>query len=472
MTTTVEFLKKIPLFAGLTGEECAAVAEMVEEVRLKADEILFEEGASGQHAYVIMEGELEIIKEASDRQVLIAVRGPGEVIGEIALIEEAPRMATARARSDLVLLAIDKQELDRLLEQSRSVLNALFRNVLGRLRDTEDMLRQSEKMAQLGTLTAGVAHELNNPAAAISREQAQLLELLPALFADQGALFALGLSVEQKINLDDLHRLAVEKSRQPIELDALARSDRLDEIEGWAATKGILDGIQAVTTYLVDLDLQTSQLDEIAAAFPEKEALTLVLKIIAASYGTYSLLMEMGQGAKRISEIVGTLKSYAYLDQAPVQEIDVHDGIEDTLLIFGSRLKEGVSVKRQYGENLPRIQAYGNELNQVWTNLIDNAIDAMEGKGEIVIRSRAEGDWVVVEFEDNGPGIPQELQGRIFDPFFTTKPIGKGTGLGLNITYNIIANKHRGDIRLKSEPGKTVFEVWLPVNFQGEEAPE
>ena len=180
----------------------------------------------------------------------------------------------------------------------------------------------------------------------------------------------------------------------------------------------------------------------------------------------HNLLAEIGAGVGRISQIVKALKTYSYLDQAPVQAVDVREGLEDTLLILRGKLNEGISVRREYAPDLPRIQGHGSELNQVWTNLIDNAADAVDGKGEIVLRTRREGDFVIVDVQDNGPGIPAEIKDRIFDPFFTTKPVGQGTGLGLDISYNIVVNKHRGDIKVNSEPGKTVFEVWLPLNFE------
>lgn len=463
-----DFLRKIRLFSDLSENDFSMLSNMVEEVRVTAGEELFQEGSKGNHAYVIQEGELEIIKKSSGRPVLLAVRGPGEVIGEMALLEDAPRMATVKARSDSLLLALDKEELDQLLESSRSALNALFHNILARLRDTEDMLRQSEKMAQLGTLTAGVAHELNNPAAAISRGNSQLADLLPGLLSTHNLLRSFPLNEEQSKVMENFLELAKERSKRPIELDALLRSDRLDDIENWAEGKSIKKELEEVIVYLVDLDFDIKQLEKATDLF-DKDRLSLVIKLVASTYAAYTLMAEIGEGTQRISDIVASLKSYSFLDQAPVQEIDVHKGIEDTLLIFGSRLKEGVNIKREYAEKLPRIQAFASELNQVWTNLIDNAIDAMEGKGEISIRSRQEGDWVIVEVEDNGPGIPKDIQRKIFDPFFTTKPIGKGTGLGLNITYNIIVNKHRGDIRLTSKPGKTNFAVWLPQNFLAED---
>jgi signal transduction histidine kinase len=189
-----------------------------------------------------------------------------------------------------------------------------------------------------------------------------------------------------------------------------------------------------------------------------------IIRWLGAISTVYSLVVEISQGAGRISDIVKALKSYSYLDQAPIQEVDVHQGLDNTLIILRSKIKEGINIIREYAEDLPRITAYGSELNQVWTNLIDNAIDAMEGQGRIIIRTRHEGSEIVVEVEDEGPGIPLEIQPKIYDPFFTTKGPGRGTGLGLNITYNIIVEKHRGEINLDSKPGRTVFQIRLPIS--------
>jgi len=455
-------LKQIPLFAGLSEEDFQRLCEMSAEVKLPAGEQLFEEGSPGSKAYVIESGQLEVLKASVGRDVLIAVRGPGEIIGEVALLDEAPRMASVKARTDSVLLAIEKESLDELLKTSSTALNAMFHSVLMRLRDTQSVLQQSEKMAQLGTLTAGVAHELNNPAAAIQRGEQQLRQALSQLLAAQSALEALQLNNEQKGKADELGAEAVRRAGSPPELDALARSDRAEEIESWL-TNHQAQAIIASVGHMVDLDITAKKLDELAIAF-DVQQLSTILHWLAATYAAHSLLAEIGQGAKRISAIVKALKSYSYLDQAPIQAVDLKAGIEDTLLILANKLRSGISVSRDYAEDLPAIQGYGSELNQVWTNILDNAIDAMGGKGEIKIRTRREGDWAVVEIEDNGPGIPAEIQSKVFDAFFTTKPPGKGTGLGLNISFNIVVHKHRGDLRVFSEPGKTRFEVWLPVS--------
>jgi signal transduction histidine kinase len=240
----------------------------------------------------------------------------------------------------------------------------------------------------------------------------------------------------------------------------LTRSDREFEIEEWLAETGV-DAPWELAPSLVDMGFEVERLQTMRDDF--HEALPVVLNHLCATYQVYSLLREIGQGAGRISEIVKALKSYAYLDQAPVQPVNIHEGLNDTLVILRHKLKQGVNVRREYADDLPIIQAYGSELNQVWTNLIDNSIDALDGNGEIIIRTRQEEQWIVVEIEDNGPGIPQEIQSRIFDAFFTTKPPGKGTGLGLNISYNIVVYKHQGDLKVVSQPGKTCFEVWLPL---------
>ncbi len=310
----------------------------------------------------------------------------------------------------------------------------------------------------------GAAHELNNPAAAVRRGAGQLESSLEELARAQLEMGRLTLSGEQQQALDALAQQAQEKATSPPSLDALARSDREAELEGWLNARGLPDAWELAPA-LIALEYDTDSLEGQLAAFPP-EHLPTVIRWLGATYSAYNLLAEIRQGATRISEIVKALKSYSYLDQAPVQEVDIHEGVDDTLLILRHKLKGGITVRREYAPDLPRIQGYGSELNQVWTNILDNAVDALDGQGTITIRTRQEGDRVVVQIEDDGPGIPPEAQSRIFEAFFTTKPPGKGTGLGLDISYKIVVLKHRGDIRFKSEPGRTSFEVWLPLNPQ------
>lgn len=459
---SLETLKKIPLFAGLSEEDFQRLCDMSREFNLPAGNMLFEEGQAGAEAYVIESGEVEIIKLSMDREVLLAVRGPGEVIGEVALLDEAPRMASVRARTDSALIAIKKESFDELLHSSPTALNATFRTTLARLRETQSGLQQVEKMAQLGTLTAGVAHELNNPAAAIQRGEEQLHTALQDLRTAETALDEAVLSPEQRAQAIKLEKEAIDQAASPPVLDVLARADRTEEIERWLSENNAQTTTSRAST-LVDLDYNITKLINISKVF-YPEQIPLLLNWLAATYSVHSLLAEIGQGARRISAIVKALKSYSYLDQAPIQAVNLKSGIEDTLLILGNKLRGGITVKRDYTKELPSIQGFGSELNQVWTNLLDNAINALNGKGEIKIQTRREGDWAIVAIEDNGPGIPKEIQSRVFDAFFTTKPPGKGTGLGLNISYNIVVYKHRGDISLFSEPGRTRFEVWLPID--------
>ena len=462
-----EFLKNVELFSDLSDDDLARITDELVEVHLAKGEVLFSEGEAGDMAYIIESGELEVVKESSGRDVLLAVRGPGEVIGEMALLQDVPRTATVRARSETRVCALHKKEIDHLLETSLTAARTMFYTVLGRIQSMESMLRQSERMAQLGTLTAGVAHELNNPAAAIARGTSELQAAVQKLSESQSGLGSLGFDDAQQRLLDTLTSDAREMAAQPQTLDTLARSDMEYEIEDWLDDHNVEEPWEHAPT-LVNLGYDTEKLRRLAGQFNSSDHLPAVIGWLNVNYNIHNLLSEIGQGVSRVTDIVKALKSYSYLDQAPVQSVNIHRGLDDTLLILRSKLKQGVNVIRDYADDLPDIEGYGSELNQVWTNIIDNAIDALDGKGNITLRTRHEDDWVIVDIEDNGPGIPKEIQTRVFDSFFTTKPPGKGTGLGLDISYNIVVQKHKGDIKLVSEPGRTTFQILLPMNFESQ----
>ena len=328
----------------------------------------------------------------------------------------------------------------------------------------EMMLRQSEKLATLGKLSAGMAHELNNPAAAALRGSKQLNDIVHKLEKIQFELGKLNLSQEQLGVLETYDELIHKKSKEPSDLDPLSRSDREHEIESWLEERKIADAWE-LAAMLVNVGLNMDELSDLAKNF-SADQFPAAVNSLSHIYFSHNLLEEIGQGAGRITEIVKALKSYSYLDQGEIQSVDIHEGLNNTLIMLHGQLKKGITVQREFAENLPHIQAYGNELNQVWTNIIDNAIDAMNGNGKIVIKTFQQGDWLVVQIKDTGPGIPEDIQSKIFDPFFTSKAPGEGTGLGLNISHNIIVQKHKGKIAVNSKPGETCFEIKLPIKVE------
>jgi signal transduction histidine kinase len=251
-------------------------------------------------------------------------------------------------------------------------------------------------------------------------------------------------------------------------MNALTRSDKESEMEDWLEEQGLETAWQIAPT-LVSLGYDRSEIQALAENFTPRQ-FPVVIDWLSCTHTIYSLLSEISLGTGRIVEIVKALKTYTFMDQAPIQSVDVHEGLDNTLIILKNKLKAGITVRREYAKDLPAIQAYGSELNQVWTNIIDNAIDAMAGQGALVLRTREENPWIVVEIEDNGPGIPEENQTNVFDPFYTTKSPGEGSGLGLNISRNLIVQKHQGQISVSSEPGKTCFTVRLPIHFNPAES--
>jgi PAS domain S-box-containing protein len=346
--------------------------------------------------------------------------------------------------------------------------NEALENTLNQLQEIQNQLIMQEKMASLGKLSAGMAHELNNPAAAAQRGAEQLQEIFCQLRDAYLKIGELNLEQKQLDQVKALGQLAKDRARQLDDMDALTRSDRESEMEDWLDEKGVETAWQ-LAPMLVSLGYNQGEIHTLSETFSPRQFI-VVIEWLSYTYTIHSLLSEIRLGTGRIVEIVKALKTYTFMDQAPLQFVNVHEGLDNTLIILKNKLKKGITVHREYAIDLPTIPAYGGELNQVWSNIIDNAIEAMDGQGDLTLRTRKEDPWVVVEIEDNGTGIPEEVQAKVFDPFFTTKPPGKGTGLGLNISRNLIVQKHQGQITVFSEPGKTRFTVWLPIHSQPAES--
>lgn len=458
---TIEALRRLPLFADLSETDLDWLSARAEPVTVEAGEKLIEEGDPGEAAYIVVDGEFEVIKKSGHQDIVIAVREAGEVFGEMALIDQAPRMATVRALRESKVLKIGGEAFKLLLAQSPSANLSILQTVSQRLRQNEALLRQNEKMAALGTLAAGLAHELNNPAAAVRRSSNQLIPALAEWNTVMSELQHLSLTGEQIATIDHL-KTQIESPRSAVSVpDPLTQSDHESELQTWLEQRGVSEAWRLAPTF-ISSSWDINALSKLEEAFPAP-LLYAVLKWLASGLIVYSLLDEVNLGAERVSEIVKAVKAYAYLDQAPIQVVDIHEGLDNTLIILRHKLL-GIEIVREYAPDLPHIEAHGSELNQVWTNILDNAAFAMEGKGVLRLRTFAEDGHVVVEIQDSGPGIPPAIQQRIFEPFFTTKPPGVGTGLGLHIVYSIIYN-HNGRISVTSQPGSTCFQITLPIQL-------
>ena len=337
-----------------------------------------------------------------------------------------------------------------------------------RLRGLEGFSQRREKLASLGTMAAGLAHELNNPAAAARRAAAELLTVASALPALACRLNKQQLSTEQSDAVAQIQREIASRAQPTVPLDPITRNDREEELLAWLGRYRIPDGWKLAST-LVNAGIDPGWLDKIGKLFPQ-EAIGDVLGWITGTLSLQELTQQVERSSSRIAELVNAVKAYSYEGRAPVQDVEIHEGLESTLTMLSHKLK-GVTLIREYDRSLPRIPAYGTELNQVWTNLIDNAIDAVNGQGKVRIRTRREDHQLLVEIHDNGPGIPEEIRPHLFEPFFTTKGVGKGTGLGLIISNRIVADRHQGEIEFESQPGHTVFLVRLPMTRKTADPP-
>lgn len=371
-----------------------------------------------------------------------------------------------RKRAEKALRQSEKELREKSLEMKKK--NQELETTLKQLNEMHNQLIIQEKMASLGKLSAGMAHELNNPASAAQRSAAHLQGALLRLLEVQARIGSITFDEQQIKKFLELDEIARERSKEPVKLNILTRTERENDLDQWLQDRGSIPSGDVVPAF-VNVGFVRVDLEDLLNPFNE-EQFPAVIEWLGLKITIYSLVGEIGLATGRIVTLVKALKSYTYMDQAPVQSIDLRKELDNTLIILRSKLKMGVEVVREYAEDLPVIEAYASELNQVWTNLIDNGIDAMEGSGTLIIRAKRGDPWVVVEIEDNGPGIAPEHLSKIFDPFFTTKPPGKGTGLGLNISRNLIVQKHHGKMAVRSKPGSTCFTVHLPMDFQPAES--
>ena len=455
----VEALTNIALFEGLDEQQIAVLLALAQELELSPGDVILEEGQDARGLFVVLAGQLEVVKEITGRQTMLDLIRPGSFVGEISLLTRLPLSATVRAVMPSRVLFFPIRLFEQSLDAS-PIIRVILKTMSERLRATEATVQQHEKLSALGKLSAGLAHELNNPAAANLRAVQQLPQALLTL---QSLVFRLneqGLSREEVDYLTQLQDTLVGRAAHPEPVDPLTRSDREEALAGWIEQQGIDDGWRLAPA-LVTAGVDAAQM----AALRERlgpERLEHAITWLEGMLTVRALLNTIEQSTAHIYELVSAVKEYSYMDRSPVQDVDIHDGLESTLTIMGYKLKN-VTVTRNYAADLPHITAFGSRLNQVWTNLIDNAVEAMEGEGHLELRTWREEDGVVVEIVDDGPGIPPEIQPRIFEPFFTTKDVGRGAGLGLDTVYRIVTQEHRGEIRLYSEPGNTRFQICLPL---------
>ena len=455
--TLAEELRTVPEFADLPADGLEWLASQMTRIELEPGEVSVHAGDPADRMIVLLEGEIRGQPINAEMPGFVS-RAPA-VTGMLpySRMKQFPATARAVVRSRAAILPAER--FHDMLERLPMLRARLVGVLTDRVRRSTQLLVQTEKLAALGKLSAGLAHELNNPAAAAQRSVGNLREAFRTFRDAAARLNAHELSVDQRAAIPALEDALAQRSAAP--LDSLERSDCEEQVAAGLERHGV-ERAWELAPVLVGAGCDTAWLDDVAGQFPPK-MLTDLLARVAASLAIGSLMDEIEHSSTRITELVRAIKEYTYMDQGPEQEVDIHHGLENTLIMLRYRLKHGVEVKLDFDRTLPRVCAYGSELNQVWTNLIDNAADAMNGKGELRIRTARELDRVLVEIADNGPGIPREILDHIFEPFFTTKGVGNGTGLGLE-TVRRIVREHRGEITVESESGATRFQVRLPLH--------
>jgi len=455
--THSEELSRFPAFAGLPDDQIAWFVSQSQERQLKAEEVYARQGDPPDAMFVLLEGEFEWRGDFGGETVVIPGK-VGDVTGALPFSRMKQFTVTGIALTNGRVLRFPASLFPDLIQKMPELAKRLVGVMADRIREATRIEQQRDRLAGLGKLSAGLAHELNNPASAAKRAAAQLRDTLHRIKEASHELGRHELSPAQKSEVEKLESLFTQPDELPP--DALTISDLEDEIDSLLRSHGQND-LWQLSAELAQRGIKPSALESLFEKLDPDTARAALVRI-AASVEIASLLKQIESSTSRISDLVRAIKEYTFMDQSPVQNVDVVKSLETTLTILNYKLKRGVVVHRDYQPIPLLVNSFGSELNQVWTNIIDNAIDAMSGSGELRLRTFRENGCVVVEITDNGPGISPDIKPHIFEPFFTTKGVGEGTGLGLDTVQRIV-KKHRGNIQVNSKPGDTRFQVWLPL---------
>ena len=454
---TPQELSRFTAFADLPEDQIVWFLSQAKEVRLKAGEIYARQGDPPDAMFVLLEGEFEWRGDFNGETIVMPGK-VGDVTGALPFSRMKQFTVTGRASSEARILRFPTSQFPELMQKMPELVKRLVGVMTDRVREATRMEQQRDRLASLGKLSAGLAHELNNPSAAAKRAAAQLRTTLKRIKDASHELGRRELTATQRAEIEKLETSFMRQDGPPP--DALTISDLEDQIDSLLRSHGQND-LWQLSAELAQRGIKPEQLESLFGNLEPGTARAALVRI-AASVEIASLLNEIESSTSRISDLVRAIKEYTYMDQSPVQNVDVVKSLETTLTILNHKLKRGVTVQREYQPVPFLVNSFGSELNQVWTNLIDNAIDAMNGQGELRVRTFRDDGCVVVEIGDNGPGISPEVRSHIFEPFFTTKGVGEGTGLGLDTVQRIV-RKHKGNIQVNSKPGDTRFRVALPL---------
>jgi signal transduction histidine kinase len=450
-------LLRVPVFTGLPDDQIVWFISQAQEINISADQMVFRQGDPADAMFVFLEGQFQVRGELGGETVVIPIK-PGDVTGVLPFSRMKQFTVGGKAITDCRVLRFPTSLFPDLVQKMPELAQRLVGLMSDRIRETTRREQQRDRLASLGKLSAGLAHELNNPASAAKRATSQLRDVLKKIRDASHELGSRELSSAQKAEIEKLETVFVQSNEVPP--DALTISDLEEQIDSLLRSHGQND-LWQMAADLARKNVKPEMLEALFGTLDSGTARAALVRI-AASVEVATLLDEIESGTSRISDLVRAIKEYTYMDQTPLQNVDIVKSLETTLTILNHKLKHGVTVERDYQKIPLLVNSFGSELNQVWTNIVDNAIDAMSGEGKLQVRTYREDNCVVIEITDNGPGIPPDVQSHIFEPFFTTKGVGEGTGLGLDTAQRIV-KKHRGNIQVSSVSGQTRFQVWLPL---------